>query len=337
MSNIHSQSNLQPENYSIVDYFDSNEAMNIEKNYINDDGSLPARGSSAEKNMIAEIQAFYDKMKSYFGDAELKCKCDHCGKRTRYFSVALHKPTNTHIAIGENCLANNFNITNDARMFKHLRETAQRHATMIARREALAKLQTTDAELFNAITTLNAQIKNRTETVEKLLTDLGATTIAQRDAGSENLNQSFYFMESMIRSIHERSYVASEKQRAVILSGITRGLEFAKNSIDRVKQKEGAVIASANAPVLTDRVEVSGKFVSTKNVKSHFGYHTTYTLKGLFVTDAGQKIWMTVSNKIQDSIEGGEVINVPLKLVVSVERSDKDAGFYFGKRPTLAK
>lgn len=336
-TSIHSQSNLQPENYVIVDMFDSQEPQNIERGYTDENGLSPARGSDAEKMMIAEIRAFHDKMESLFGTREIKCTCDHCGKSTRYFAVAKHTPTNTHIAVGETCSINSFGISNKAYEFKSLRENAQRIKTRIERDNALANLATTDSELFNVITKLNAQIKNHKETVDQIATELDATSTAQREVVLVNVNRSLNFMDSVIGSIRERNYVASEKQRAIILCGITRGVEFAKMAVERVKAKEGFEIIKASLPVLVDRVEVSGKFVSTKKVESSFGYHTTYTTKGLFQCDAGQKIWMTVSNKIQDSVEGGEVINVPMKLVVTVERSDKDASFYFGKRPVIAK
>jgi len=341
-TSIHSQSNLQPENYVIVDMFDSQEPQNIESAYRNDDGSLPARGSDAEKMMIAEIRAFGDKMESLFGTREIKCTCDHCGKSTRYFAVAKHTPTTTHIAVGETCSINSFGISNKAYEFKSLRENAQRIKTRIERDSALAQLETTDVEFFNVITKLNAQIKNENETIDQIAGELGVTSVAQREVVLLNVVRSLRFMGSVIESIRERNYVASEKQRAIILGGITRGVEFAKMAVERVKAKEGFEIAKASLPVLVDRVEVSGKFVSTKSVESSFGYHTTYTIKGLFQCDGGQKIWMTVSDKMHDyltanSVVGGEVVNVPMKLVVTVERSDKDAGFYFGKRPVIAK
>ena len=83
-NDIHSPTNLDPEDYTAVGYFD-NGYTNSESETSN---RLRLRGLLAESETAR------------YGNG---ARCDHCGAHIRYVVVFHHLPTGDHIAVGETC------------------------------------------------------------------------------------------------------------------------------------------------------------------------------------------------------------------------------------------
>jgi hypothetical protein len=110
----------------------------------------------------------------------------------------------------------------------------------------------------------------------------------------------------------------SEKQTKVLTDWMDRFQKFADY-----------VAPPTLALEVNKRVTVTATLVSHKAVESQFGS----TLKGLFVVSQGDqeaKVWMTVPNSIEPTNGEQHTFTVTLE-------ASNDAGFYFGKRPTIVK
>lgn len=84
-------------------------------------------------------------------------------------------------------------------------------------------------------------------------------------------------------------------------------------------------------PVEEGRMEVRGRVLGTKTQESQYGT----TLKMLVLLDYGSKLWATVPAGLKGgnaSLRGAKV-----KFVATVQRSEQDAYFGFGSRPTCGE
>lgn len=108
----------------------------------------------------------------------------------------------------------------------------------------------------------------------------------------------------------------SERQVAAVLASLKRDVEFAARKAAEAAEVKG------DAP--EGRVEVSGVVVGLKVYESAFGDTLKMTLK--LANNA--KVWLTVPSKA--TVERGDKVTV----TATFKRSDKDASFAFGKRPT---
>jgi len=138
------------------------------------------------------------------------------------------------------------------------------------------------------------------------------------------------FLQDITRQAREGATVDEFSTRQV--DAYTRCVA---KQIDRFEERTAARQAEeaklANAPRLrAGRQEVVGRFVHYKEV------HTAYgdSLKGLFLTDEGNKIWMSVPQIVDDTSMEREVDIKDLRITLNVAITPKEPHFGFGNRPT---
>ncbi|UAW09437.1 hypothetical protein SEA_KLEVEY_81 [Arthrobacter phage Klevey] len=125
-------------------------------------------------------------------------------------------------------------------------------------------------------------------------------------------------------------YELSEKQIAAVASSLRRRR-------DRASAK--AAEAEAATPVPEGRYELEGEVVSIKLHESAYGSDW----KMVVLAEAGYKVWLTVPGSILSALDEetpeGEWARVDslkgrrIRTTVTVEASDRDRAFGFGKRP----
>lgn len=344
MSTIHNPSQFKPEDYVVVDYIDSREPENISATYKH---AIGEGNQGARQACYAEIKAFYDLCERYFGYRSAPCKCEHCGSYARYFGVALHKPTNKHVAIGHICTDNRLGLTNDNFRWTQLRDRAAAIATGHRRDAILVELQKTDAELHDAILSAVLDKANWADTVARELQTFNVQNSAQETVVRDVIFEGVSLLERIAVGLRKYDYKATDKQRAVLLAGLTKSREFARRKLGWTQEKEAAQAALADQPVLEGRITFTGTILSFKQVVNDYGS----TLKFILRDAEGRKVYCSVpsglevytdtsGNTSQEDIAatalkyGRKTVGDVVSIVVSVEQS-KDVGFYWGKRPTL--
>lgn len=118
-SDCHSPTNLVTEDYTYVTCFD------------NQPPNPPGLGASASafesyQKARHHWQKQFEDLSRLVASSELKrglWQCHHCGSRFRYLAVMKHTPTDQHIAIGETCLDNRFELATAD--FHRLRKAAE--------------------------------------------------------------------------------------------------------------------------------------------------------------------------------------------------------------------
>jgi len=330
---IHKPSQFVPTDYSVVDYIDCNEyndaVRGLKDALVSPIQSVQDSARAELKQLRATINA---RNLRFFGTTDDPSKCDHCGnKNCRYFGVALHRPTNQHIAIGHTC-AVRINLTVDELKFKQLAERAEATRTLIKRDATLAGFADTEPALYEALM-FAKRADNDTDGAVRDIADAHGLKTAEALAV---IRKSVLMLCDIGNKCRQYEYqFASEKQKAFFLSAskMTKCIEWAKQAEENVSKRGERDALQISAPVLAGRVTVTGKFVSVRDQSSDFG--TVW--KGLFVCDTHQKVWLTVPQSVL-GMEGvttqQSVCGIPLTLKVTLEPS-KDAGFYFGKRPSL--
>jgi hypothetical protein len=106
--------------------------------------------------------------------------------------------------------------------------------------------------------------------------------------------------------------------------GIDRRRQWAKE-----RAEQSAALAAAGVQAPEGRVEIEGLVVSVKEVEGFQGDPVT---KIIVKTDAGWSAWLTLPAALAEEDVKGQRIRV----TVTLTRSDKDATFAFGKRPSKA-
>jgi hypothetical protein len=337
MKNIHKPSQFVPTDYTVVDYIDCNE-YNDAVAGLRD--ALMSRIQRVQDSAHAELKALRASINArnlrYFGTTDDPSKCDHCGTgRCRYFGVALHKPSGSHIAVGHTC-AERINLTVDAFKFKQMQERAEAARTLVKRDATLAGFADSDPQLYAALIFAKRADADREAASRAIASEHGLTT----EAAFHIIMRCVGMLCDIASKCRKYDYnFASEKQREFFLSAssLSKCLEWAKQADEREGKKGERDALQISSPVLSGRVVVSGSFVSLRNHESDFGT----VIKGLFVCETHQKIWLTVPVSVFDlsKDESGRQCDARLKALkltikVTVEPS-KDAGFYFGKRPSL--
>ena len=117
----------------------------------------------------------------------------------------------------------------------------------------------------------------------------------------------------------------SERQVEAVRESLVRDEERAKRDAQRA-----AEIAAA-APVPTGRIVIEGEVVGIKVVPGFTRYDPP-TTKLTIKADAGWRVWVTCPSGITEVERGNRV-----RLTATVEASEKDPTFGFGKRPTKAE
>jgi hypothetical protein len=98
-------------------------------------------------------------------------------------------------------------------------------------------------------------------------------------------------------------------------------------AVERAQRAAALVASGVQAP--EGRVEVEGEVVS---VKDRDGFRGNVETKIVIKTDAGWSAWLTLPSSIDaDGLKGQRI-----RVTVTLTRSDKDATFAFGKRPSKA-
>lgn len=235
--------------------------------------------------------------------------CHICGAWAQYLMVFRHLPTNTYIMTGFDCafkmeLAHDI----DPDAFKARMKAAWGSiAGRIKARETLESLGLTRAlEL--------AEVFSPPSRIEQ---DHG--WVKNPDAWPDGKVHVYYVIRDLVRKLVAHGSL-SEKQVNYLRSLIQQ----ADTWDEREAQRQAEHDAAKDAP--TGRVVVSGEILSTKVQESQFGM----TEKMLVKTTDGWKLWCTVPAAL-DSTERGTKVT----LKVTVEPSNDDPKFAFGKRPTL--
>jgi hypothetical protein len=111
----------------------------------------------------------------------------------------------------------------------------------------------------------------------------------------------------------------------------------AREALDAIAAREAAAV-----PVVEGRHELEGEIVGVKLHESAYGS----SWKMVLAAEAGYKVWLTIPEALwtQLSAEAGEDVNVAaeafrgrrVRLTATVEASQDDKAFGFGKRPSKA-
>jgi hypothetical protein len=355
MTTIHNPSQFNPQDYSVIDYIDAGEIASIWFGYNQLASSLREMGEISSDQIRAAYAAAQadekicrDKYERYFGVRTCPTQCQHCGTgRARYFAVALHQPTNKHIAVGHICADHRLGITLDQYKFDRLKERAAAIRTEQKRDAALAKLAETDAELADAIDSANRDGRFEAAAITREQLALGLTAESPADelaAVAQNFTRGIRLLADICASIRHRDYAASEKQRAVILSGLDKSREFAALSLARVRDSKAVTATVADLPALTGRITITGTVVSSKHISNDYGTVTKYLIRladgrktfGSLPADLAVTYTRNAAGSLEMSFNPIQ-IGQQVEFVATVEQSERDAAFYFHSRPTLTK
>jgi hypothetical protein len=224
-------------------------------------------------------------------------QCHHCGARIRYVAVMEYVPTGEYIAIGETCLENRFDrATAD---FQRLRKQAKLDQQQQRIRKAVALFAEENPDL--------AFLSNKDPEVFE----------AQCPEASRD--------NSWLRELSRKlNYYGSL---------FPNQIESARKSIAKdaeIAARKAAEALEVRGPVPVGRVEIEGVVVGIKFVKSYFGYQATTTKKLIVKLDNNSKVYVTEPASINS--ERGDRI----ALTCTIEASNDDPSFGFGKRPTKA-
>lgn len=347
MSTIHNPSQFNPEHYDVVDYIDAGEIAAIWFGHNHQPAELRSPASYAQA--VADEKACRDKYEKYFGVRHCPTQCQHCGTgRARYFAVAFHKPTSTHIAVGHICAENRLGLTLEAYRFDRLKERAAAIRTEQKRDAALARLAETDAELADAFDAANADARDEASAIVREQALLGVTAEspqAERDAVAKAVTRGIRLLGDVAARARQYDYVVSEKQRALLVSGLGKSREFAKANLDAVRATAAAAANIGNlAPLTAGRVQVKGRIVSTKHISNDYGTVTKY----LIALEDGRKTFGTLPADISVAYSRSATGNLlqswnpvdvgdTVEFVATFEQSDRDPLFHFHSRPVLTK
>lgn len=235
------------------------------------------------------------------------CQCSHCGAYLRYVALMVYRPTGTLMHIGETCLGERFEAMTRAD-FQELRahaakksaETRAAHAANMLRQAAREWLDLSDERLSELSYVGNGGLVDQ----DDVLTDMAGYL---RRTGELTVGQENYALKIIERVVTRENRLAAEK-----------------------------LLPTIPAPV--GRVTVTGEIVHVKLHEDMYGS----TFKIIVRDDRGFKVWTTMPSALRpDSISGGapEIYALKGKRVrfdAALSRSDRDASFAFGKRPTKA-
>jgi hypothetical protein len=353
MSTIHNPSQFNPEHYDVVDYIDAGEIASIWSGYnslaqSNREAGCPEFNAAAYAQAQADEKAVRDTYEKYFGVRSCPTQCQHCGTgRARYFAVAFHKPTNTHIAVGHICADHRLGLTVDEYRFDRLKERAAAIRTEQKRDLALAKLAESDAELADAFDAANFDARHEATAIAREQAALGLTaesTDAERTAVAAAIIRGIQLLADISASARRYDYVVSDKQRAVLLSGLDKSRQFAAANLERVRTAAALKANLGNIAALEGRVTLKGRVASLKHISNDYGTVTKYLVVledgrktfGSLPADLGVTYSLSAEGHVQQSWNPVDVGSL-VEFVATVEQSDRDPLFYFHSRPVITK
>lgn len=243
------------------------------------------------------------------GNWETRGTCDHCGARIRYVCVWAHEPTGEHIATGETCAAERFELP-DRLSF----DVKQLKAAAKAAREAAEKEEAARAFLANCPPLAKILLMTDSDFADSYPS--GAPEMAPHATPAR--------VHPVISDIRSKLYTwgnLSERQ----VAHVERVYGWVER--DAVRAQEAPEV---KIPAPTGRTQFEGVVVAIKWQETDFG-----TVKKLVVkvhTAAGSWVcWVSEPSSIQ--AEKGDVV----RMTANLTRSDRDEAFAFGKRPTKAQ
>lgn len=253
-------------------------------------------------------------------------KCDHCGANLRYGNLYHHAPSGGVIVVGDICAEETMEVPDRARLEqKRLRERAQaarmREAEGKQAREARAKAE---AAYPQAAGILNAA-----------LAQLAAHEAACREAaaGWEPEAPELHPAIADIAERFGRFGKLSEKQAAFVCRLDAEARERERQAlVDAELRAKGELQAVPNG-----KQQVVGTVVKAYTKETAYGSRFVMVVQD----DRGFRLWGTVPTSIstvelaqgQRSLGSGDRVSFS----ASLERSDRDEGFGFYKRPTKAQ
>lgn len=250
-------------------------------------------------------------------------QCDHCGAHLRYVALMLHKPTNTILHVGENCLSNRFEQATAA--FHAMRKAAE----LSRENQRIVSERTRYFEANPGVEPIYVRYilwaKNAVEAPEFEDT----------------------FLQDLMRKLKNYGSL-SEKQTPWVKKCLDRFVE--RQIADAKHAEEKATVMD----VEEGTYEFSGTVVAIKLHESDFGTSFKMTVKA----DDGRVYWGTVPRSLEDWWEAntdpdegyftgipgsddkkgsGERNGIGVKVTIkaTVTKSDKDRTFGFFKRPRL--
>jgi len=231
------------------------------------------------------------------GDA---CHCGHCGARIRYSAILARDDAREYIHVGEICLDNRFKALTKAE-FQRLREEAR----------------------------LNRERANYEERIDEYCEK--HPCVQRLLNGGADVEASGFLLDV------RRKFVAngrlSDNQIAVVervFAGADRRREY-----EAKRKAEQAALAARGVQCPEGRVQVAGEVVSVKDAEPRYVGHGRYVGNRYKVTVRSQDGWKVfVSLPSSLDSQAGNIVGKSVSFDATVTRSNRDAAFGFGKRPT---
>lgn len=259
---------------------------------------------------IKEFNAHMEITGGKFSTHDHKGDCHVCGASMIDYAIYYHAPTNSYIKTGQDCAEKIDGGHPEA--FKSIR--TERQAIERAKAGKMkARVTLGDHGILEAVEGLfvDGNINGR-------LLEREGTSGMDRDL-QERVDLWIITIGDIVRKLVTYGDL-SEKQWAFLVSLLDRINNVDDIQAERTAEREGA------DPAPEGRVQVEGVVLSTRLDESRFGIVEKMLLKD----DRGFKVWCSVPKAIE--VEKG----VRVKMVVTLEKSEDDHSFAFGKRPSKA-
>lgn len=310
-TDIHSPKNFDPAAYSYVGSFDnypppgtfvSDRRDDYDTQFGHVEGALNFAHAeySAARRLMSEHGA-----KIHFDSDEGYSQCDHCGARIRYVSIFKHT-TGELIAVGDTCAAERFGC--DSRReydIKRLREAAasQRESAK-AFGKASEFLNETAPELVEWMLTPEA------EKVDGIFLDISRKLIRFGSISEKQIA----FCGKLLQDYFQRQRNGGKTDRELHFDAEREAAEDCPNG----------------------RTEITGIVIKSAWHESDFGSQLKLTVKD----DRGFIVWVTcpslMVHHFSDEFMNTNGKGKRISFTATLQQSDRDAKFGFGKRPSKA-
>lgn len=288
MSTIHNPKNFIPENYTVIDYLDSNGPDPMEFFTGNGDATGAAAAFTMAKHQHnRQFAQYFGWTSEDSGVANMPYTCAHCGVRVRYIVVAHHEPTDTNIAMGGDC-AGRVDLTLNQHRLRNLKKVAAKRAETIRCGGRYQRLLNEQPELAEAI--------------------------AKWDESGKHNN----FIDDVLMRGRNKG-VLSGPQIECVTAAITKQLTWVEE-----RKAEADTIVASGAEIKAGRQVITGKVLSCKTQESMYGI----SHKWLIQDDSGLKYWGTIPSSIEGTFEELKGTTVELTATVEPKDGDLTFGFY---------
>lgn len=232
--------------------------------------------------------------------------CSHCGAHLSYAALMVHRPTNTYLHIGEDCLDNRFELDSKAQ-FQALRKA----------------------------TALNREQMRKADRIAALVAEHPMLAACLDEASASAYGS---FVASVGYQLR-RDGRLTDRQITAIKQAIPRAIDRAHQSAiwDDNRRTEQAQAQPAPA----GRVVVTGKVLSIRDKETDFGRVWKMTVLAV----EGYRVWVTVPSDLDmDDLPHGTLVRFTATLAPNTKAHSKrwtpgdveDPYFAFGTRPTKA-